>query len=239
MYEGYGDPTVIEAASWRLASELVRRHPERLRLIRGHPKSGSSDMLWLFALDGTPGEIALNRIGAIHVPARFDGRPSEWKPVDWQEQLLADPREFLHRIEAAAGLPAPPKVPPTTPRSLTLRVLAAIAATAFKTPKPIDIEMGFIDTAGYGGGPNAKLQLFTGIDRQLLAARDDDFYGEPGYRFWVVNQAGEPVLCFEHESASAWTRHTESTYDLMSLYDESRRHLLVTALKILRRVDHG
>jgi hypothetical protein len=238
MYEGHGDPSVIEAASWRLASELVRRHPQRLRLIRGHPKGGQSDVLWLTALDGAPGQIALNRIGAIHVPDRFDGRPSDWQSVGWEEQLFADPREFLHRIEAAAGLPAPPKVPAATPRTLSLRVLASIAATAFKTPQPIDIEMGYIDTAGYGGGRNRKLELFPGIDERLLAPRDDDFYGQPGYRFWVVNRAEEPVLCFEHETGSVWTRHTEHTYDLMALYVESRRHLLVTALKLLRRVDH-
>src|SRR5437588_367965 len=36
------DRSVVEAASWRLASELVRRHPTALRLIRGHPGGGQS-----------------------------------------------------------------------------------------------------------------------------------------------------------------------------------------------------
>jgi hypothetical protein len=238
VFDGSGDPTVLEAASWRLASELVRRHPQRLRLIRGHPGGGQGDVLWLTSVDGPPGQILLNRVGTIQVHERFDGREPDWPLTSWEEELAADPHEFLHRLEAAAGLPAPSKVPAATPRTLTFRVLAAIAATAYKTPQPIDIESGWIDTSGYGGGHNRKLELFTAIPDELLAPRPDDLFGQPAYRFWVLSRVSEPVLCFEHESGSAWTRHHQSVFDLMALYEESRRHLLVTALKLLRRVDH-
>lgn len=45
----WNDRSVLEAASWRLASELVRRHPDTTRLIRAHPGGGQSDCLWLVA----------------------------------------------------------------------------------------------------------------------------------------------------------------------------------------------
>ena len=36
--------SVLEAASWRLASELVRRHPDTVRLTGAHPGGGQSDV---------------------------------------------------------------------------------------------------------------------------------------------------------------------------------------------------
>lgn len=56
--------------------------------------------------------------------------------------------------------------------------------------------------------------------------------------FWVVLRDEFPVLAFEHRVGLAWTQHHNVSFSLMSLYEESRRHLLVTALKLFRRVDH-
>lgn len=139
------DQSVVEAASWRLASEMVRRHPTALRLIRGHPGGGQSDCLWLLPLIGNQGDVRLNRVGTIQVLDRFDGRPAdEWGATTWNDYLFAEPRGFLDRLERAAGLPTPTHVPTATPRTLTYRVLAAIAATAFKTVHPIEIQQGYM-----------------------------------------------------------------------------------------------
>jgi hypothetical protein len=237
---GWEDKSVLEAASWRLASELVRRHPTTLRLIRAHPGGGMSDCLWLLPLDGEVGDVRLNREGTIQVLERFDGRESTWEPTTWDEYLRADPRDFLHRLEISAGLPTPSSVPASTPRSLTLRVLAAIASTAVKSVHPIEIQPGMIDTSGYGGGVNrAAFDVFTGIPDELLAARPDDFYGHAGYRFWFVSRDAVPILAFEQREGLVWTSHHETPADLMGLYKESRRHLLTVVLKLLRRVDHA
>jgi T3SS (YopN, CesT) and YbjN peptide-binding chaperone 2 len=72
------DHSVLEAASWRLASELVRRHPSTLRLIRAHPGGGQSDVLWLLPSSGEVGDVRLNRAGSISVLSRFDGREETW-----------------------------------------------------------------------------------------------------------------------------------------------------------------
>jgi hypothetical protein len=158
------DRSVLEAASWRLASELVRRHPNTTRLIRAHPGGGQSDCLWILPTAGARGDVRLNRNGTIQVLERFDGRPANaWQPSGWDEYLRSDPRQFLHRLEVSAGLPVPQQVPPATPTTLTYRVLAAIASTAVKSVHPIDIQPGMIDTSGYGGGHNAALSLFGAI----------------------------------------------------------------------------
>ena len=233
------DRSVLEAASWRLASELVRRHPDTVRLIRAHPGGGQSDVLWILPTAGEEGEIRLNREGTIQVLKRFDGRPADaWEPAEWDDYLRADPREFLHRLEVAAGLPVPQSVPAATNTTLTYRILAAIASTAVKSVHPIDIQSGMIDTSGYGGGPNEALDEFSAIPDELRRPRPDDLLGHPGYRFWVVVRDGVPVLALEQSEGLAWTQHHDVGFSTMGLYEESRRHLLVTALKLLRRVDH-
>ncbi len=232
-------PTVLEAASWRLASELLRRHPTTTRLICGHPGGGLSDCLWILPTASEHGDIRLNRNGTIQVLERFDGRSTgDFRATEWEEYLRTDPREFLHRLEAGAGLPSPTQVPSATPTTLTYRILAAIAATAFMTVHPIEIQPGMIDTAGYGGGPNHLLEAFGSIPHDLLRPRDDDFLAERGYRFWIVLRDGAPVLALEQREGLAWTSHHDVAFSLLSLYEESRRHLLVTAMKLLRRVDH-
>lgn len=116
-------------------------------------------------------------------------------------------------------------------------MLAAVASTAVKSVHSVEIQPGFIDSAGYGGGPNETLARFAAIPDELLRAHPDDFLGEPGYRFWVVVRAGDPVLASEQREGLAWTRH-HAAVSLMAVYQESRRDLLVTALELLRRVGH-
>ncbi len=232
------DRSVLEAASWRLASELARRHPTATRVIRAHPGGGQYDCLCLMPQPGCAGNVQLNRNGTIHVLERFDGLPvDDYDSIRWDEYLRADPREFLHRLEVAAGLPSPAEVPAATPSTLTYRVLAAIASTAVKSVHPIDIQLGFIDSSGYGGGPNPALHEFVAIDSELLRRRPGDMFGEPGYRFWIVSRDDVPVLAFEHHKALAWTTHHEDSFSMFDLYEESRRHLVVTALELLRKVD--
>ena len=233
------DRSVLEAASWRLATELIRRHPDSTRLIRGFPGGGQNDVLWIQARESyEKGDLRLNRDGTIQVVKRFDGRSSDtWQPTSWDEYLRADPHDFLISLEAAAGLPRPGQVPATSPTTLVLRILAAIASTAVKSVNAMDIQSGYIDTAGYGGGPNTALGAFPAIPADLVRPRDDDFCGQPGYRFWIVVREGNPILALEQTEGLAWTRHHDVAFRLMGLYEESRRHLLVTALKLLRRVD--
>ena len=241
QFNDWEDGSVLEAASWRLASELARRHPHTLRLIRAHPGGGLSDCLWfLSAVGDHDGDVRLNRNGTIQVLERFDGRPSAWEPVSWDEYLRSDPREFLDRLEIEAGLPRPSAVPKSTPRTLTLRILAAIAATAVKSVEPIEISPGIIDTSGpLGGGVDrGAFEAFPAIPSEMLEPRGDDLKGHAEYRFWFVRRNDVPVLAFEQSHGLAWTAHHDNAWVLMDLYTESRRHLLVTALKLLRRVDH-
>ena len=237
-FAGWEDGSLLEAASWRLASELALRHPDTTRLIRAHPGGGLSDCLWFLPTTGAKGDFRLNRNGRIQVLERFDGRVPGWPPTEWDAYFRADPRRFLRELEAAAGLPAPSTTPPSTPRTLTLRVLAALAGMGLKSIEPVEIVPGMIDTSGDGGGVNDEaFEAFPAIPREARVPQDDDLFGHGEYRFWFVRRGDEYVLALEQGAALAWTRHHQNTWSLLDVYVESRRHLLVTALKLLRRVD--
>lgn len=227
------DPTIIEAASWRLASEFVRRHPTRTRLIRAFPGGGQYDVLWVLDTKGGAGDIRLNREGTIQVHGRFDGAPDiDWAPTSWDDYLRADPSSFLEQLERAAGLASPTSVPSVTPTSLTYRVFAALTATAAKSVHPITIDLGYIESSGMGGsGPNPLLDGF-GVPPALRQPRADDLFGEAGYRFWIALRDRKPMFVIEQSSATAYFAGTSHAVDLMALYRHSRRDVTFVAASL-------
>ena len=231
------DESGLEALSWRLASELMRRHPVGVRLIRAHPGGGQYDVLWILDSAGGRGDIRLNRNGTIQVHGRFDGGDrTDWKPIEWDEYQAADPLVFVQRLEAAAGLPVPSRARPATPTTLTYRVLAALAAAVDGPDQRIVIEAGYIDTSGYGGGPNEVLAAFA-IPDDLLRACDDDLYAQAGYRFWIVVRDGRPIIAIEQTTGVAWTHGRQDQIDLMNLYRGSHRNIRAVASQLLSRVE--
>lgn len=236
QFEGWDDGSVLEAASWRLASELVRRHPGRVRLIRGHPGGGLSDLLWLLEEgevdDG--GDIRLNRNGTIQILGRFDGNESDWEPTGWDVYLKSDPRVFLKQLEAAAGLSAPKPIPASTPISLTLRVLATMAAMTAKMPNPIEIESGYFDTSGYGGGVNdTAFESFAQIPRGLRETQESDGKFVPEQRFWFAKRGEEFVLALEQSNGFSWSPRRSEPLDLMREYKAAGRDTFALTLRLL------
>ncbi|WBQ04463.1 TY-Chap2 family putative peptide chaperone [Kribbella sp. CA-293567] len=224
-------PTVVEAASWRLASEIARRHPQLIRIAREHPGGGQYDVLALRSIAGL--DIMLNRSGTIQVHSRHDHGVCDWEPTEWIDYLRNEPREFMRRLEVAAGLPSVAMVPASTPATLVYRVIAGIAATSFMTVRPIEIEPGYVDTSGYGGGPASWLDMFP-VSGSLRRPLTDDPFGESGYRFWMCKRPGL-MLAFETSSGSAWAT-TGTPVDLMQTYQSVDRDIDALALTVMR---HG
>lgn len=235
QFVDWEDGSVLTAASWRLASELVRRHPKLLSVFQLHPGGGQYDCLSIQASDETL--IDLNRNGSIHVLKRLDGRPADCEPASWDDYLQAEPRRFLGALEAAAGLPPPKSVPAATPTTLTLRVLAAIAAVHVKAVHPVDIRSGYFDSSG-GSYPEDELfDAFPTLPDDLLRPLPGDSLGVAEYRFWFVTRDGAPILAFETSTGTAWTSHHGEGVDLMATYKAHRRSLNATALDVLVRAD--
>lgn len=70
----FGDGSLVETASGPLASGLMRRHPNGLRSLRGHPGGGGQyELLWMRNIPQLGPDVRLNRTGTIQVHGREDG----------------------------------------------------------------------------------------------------------------------------------------------------------------------
>src|SRR3954451_12127399 len=85
--------TVVEAASWRLASRLSRRRPERVTVHRKFPGGGQYDVLAVSVHHGGT-RVILNRHGTIQVHTEDGTQAADWEPTVWLEYLCADPVSF-------------------------------------------------------------------------------------------------------------------------------------------------
>lgn len=108
---------IIEAASWRLVAEIVRRYPDRFTVIETHPGGGTYDCLTLLDQDKASGlhRIEFNSVGSVVVwPRDSPSGESVWKGC-WSEMVAtSDPRELLDRLSehaADAGDTPPPGGP--------------------------------------------------------------------------------------------------------------------------------
>jgi hypothetical protein len=118
--------------TWRLAVELVRRHPEELWILRTFPMGGRYDCLSIRRLPDVlhSPSIAINRNGT-HVNANwfagFDGSEHEGVLLSWGNGYAAeDPRAWIVELERAAGLGTPAgRLPPSTKSSLVIRWIGA------------------------------------------------------------------------------------------------------------------
>ena len=232
--------SVLEAASWRLASELVRRHPVTTRILHTHPGGGQYDCLTITSPNGDGGSVQLNRNGTIQVDDRFDGRTGElWEPTDWDDYLRADPRELPRpvgdggRAADAVSCPAVQSDDAHLPRA--------------RSPGGDRSEVGASDrdrvrpvrhAPGTAADPTTRSTRSRRSREELRRTRRDDLFDQAGYRFWIVLRDRVPILAFEQEEGMAWTQHHSEGFDLMGLYESSRHNLLVVTLELLRLVDN-
>lgn len=210
----------IEVVSWRLASDLLRRHPGEARLIRGHPGGGQYDLLWLLGVD-SPVDVRLNREGTIQVWGCVSGSSDgDWRPATWADYLADDWLEFVRRLEQAVGWDSPARSRPVTETTLTYRVIAGLVEVMVAAGHRVEVQQGVVDSSGEGGGANPMLDAFD-LPDDLLAARDHDLFEQAGYRFWVVLADGLPVTAFEQSTATMFSHHGNRPTDLMSRYRSS------------------
>lgn len=214
--------SAAEAASWRLGSELTRRHPG-LTLSLGSPGGGQYDVLYVRA--GDLPLLTFNRTGTIQ------GRGIT-EPISWAEYLAEDPTVFTDQLERYVGLPAVPKRPVSTPRVLTYRVLATLASLSFQFTDPPIIRMGYMDTSGYGGGPIDIAQLVPTVDPVALRPRHDDPFTEPGYRFWLVGEGIQAVL--EQDSGRGWCCHKNEPISIPDTYRANGRNIILTTIEVAK-----
>ncbi len=226
---------VLEAVSWRVASELVRRHPRRLRVIETHPGGGQYDCLTLIDRRGwRGGHIDLNRIGTAHVHVRFDdpNRDGHHRYHGfWGAYLSEHPLEVLRMLERHAGLPDVGHLPTSTRTSLSFRFAASCMAPVALGLRRWEWRNGFDDNSGWESGVREDLfAAFPALAERRAVRLDGDPLSSE-YRFWFLLREGEPLLALESVGL-VWGSDRTAAVDLRDAYRRAGRRLapLVNAL---------
>jgi len=204
-----------EIASWRVASELLRRYPEHLALDETHPGGGQYDCLTLTRRGGRePREVIfdLNRNGSAHVrPHRPEGPALTWTGF-WEDLASArDPKEPLDRLAAAADLPLGHKPPVSNPEVLSYRVIVALLTQA---------AFGRINFECRQGATFPPRRDWPGHFPGTPEAQPSDC--------WYLLRDGEPRLRFTTQGV-ATDRHGRH-HDVPDLYAEHGRLFATTAV---------
>lgn len=217
---------MLEAASWRLAAEAVRRYPLSLRVLETRPGGGQYDCLTIVDIDPLSplDHIDLNRQGSIHAFGR-DGTHGTWSGA-WAEALaVSDPRLLGDRLCRLAGLPPIQHMPASTHSSITYRVVAAFLSHAIFGRQQWECRNGFFDGSGYEGAPREEyFAAFPDLRDRFRQPVPEDFPVEPAQRFWFLAVDAQPRLAIEPLAGLAWDLDGRQ-HQLFELYRGSNRRI--------------
>lgn len=218
--DGQVHSPVVEAASWRVLSEICRRMPgARIRHL--HPGGGQYNSLTLWHSEFEY-FVHLNRPGSFHVFARVDSRPNE--SGSWQIWSAFQEQDLPTVVDEACrriGLAAPTKLPTSTPVVLIYRFIAELLATQAFTKERWYCVSAALDSSGFEGSyvlPAAKLFPALRFD---LESRDESQRFQRATEWWIVFRDGEPALALHEDGKAVLLDRAE--FDLPALYKGDRR----------------
>jgi hypothetical protein len=256
-------PRVIEATTWLLVADLMRRHEKAqgLRVIETHPGGGTYDCRTILqpTLHEFGSKVDLNLASGnlhVHVPMGKPRRPKPlpeiagFAPLPYVEAMLrAEHRmQVVQCVEALVGLPSVRKSPATTRQALVYRLMAEIAFRAMFDGPRVRWENGRFDTSGYGPDDPIRPEL-----RQVpaLAARLGDpapigtVADRPGYWAWLW--MSRPDSKTEQRAVAVLTIDAEffvldrnaAPLDVYSEYSANGRSVSALATQLISSVAPG
>jgi hypothetical protein len=173
---------LIEALSWKLVSELHRRHPGKFTVIETHPGGGQYDCLTLWANNQALAD--LNRLGGFH---------SNGCQIPWQELWSAGLTEggiavLLDRMSEACRFVVPTQLPPTSPETLIYRIMAGVAAALAFEKGTWEWRNGQLDSSGCDdqGYRDQWFEAFPGAKEAARADSAEAPFGNSKYGFWFL-----------------------------------------------------
>jgi hypothetical protein len=196
-------PSLIELASWTLASELIRRAPQHLHIAEMHPGGGQYDCLSIFQTDLECNLCTFNRVGSFTAFKWFDnGRDRDFSTqIDvWDRVAKGDStREILDEISNLIRLPKPSPLPAGTATSLTYRMITATLQVKTFATAGWTCLSGFHDSSGFEGS-SIRTELFRCFPSVHLPSDWENSHklgiiGPSG--FWFLCCDDEPMICLE------------------------------------------
>lgn len=166
---------VKEAASWSLASELLRAFPT-WRVVHTHPGGGQYDCLLLVdRVDMPTIRININRRGSIHAQVmKSDGEQHGYSDSDWFATLIGGtpPRDLAQHVCRSVGIQWPASSPATTRWSLTYRAIAQVVADSSMSHHPLTATTWWFDTSG----PEDSFLLMSTPHRELQSVEPSEVW---------------------------------------------------------------
>ena len=216
-----GNKQLIEIASWRIVSELYRRHPDKFKIIETHPGGGQYDCLSLYTDNKHIADF--NRVGRLHVFEPFTRSRNDVRPYKIWDAMLREHnlKKVLDKVSLMIGLKVPKKLPPSNPTTIVYRFIAAFLSHAVFGINEYECRNGFLDSSGESSEVVSDFDKFPEARERLEVVQDDDILREPSYRFWFLKKNNQPLLCIE-TTGFAWNLRNQR-YNLMKLYREKRR----------------
>ena len=227
-----------EALSWSVAAELLRRHPDEMRLIETHP-NGIYDCLSVFSMKGETLFAHLNRGQNTHITV-FHSQ-SEQTPVSWPHvALTTNVREVALSLERQMGLAAPSETPVTTPSTIGVRLVAQLLAGRALDRQPLFALNGCADGI-YAVFTRKNFfeefpKLAASLGQDFLAKDPDIRQEKSSYDYWFIvpGQIGDdletclspehrPIVAIDSVHGILW--NAKGKYDLMQEYEKCGRSL--------------
>ncbi|RYZ87916.1 MAG: hypothetical protein EOP06_11855 [Proteobacteria bacterium] len=211
-----------EALSWKLVSELHRRHPGKFSAIETHPGGGQYDCLSLWQGNQTIAD--LNRVGGFHSGQRSIPWNELWQICISDGGIAA----VLDRMSDACGFTIPVKLAPTSPETLIYRIMAGVAAALAFEKDVWEWRNGQEDTSGEGDQTyrDQWFEAFLGAKEAARADSSGEPFGNSKYGFWFLLKNHQPRVCIS-KTALCWASDG-GAINLAETYRQDRRpHRLV------------
>ena len=216
-----------QSLAWWVGAELVRRHPETLRLIEVHPHHyGPALTLWEERRDAPPGGgLAFLTLGAHFHITPFGGSPNGDLSFNWLEVLLAPNRrhDIVERLETHLGMAPPPSTPSTVATSIGPRMIAA-----FLQRTALERDLWVMSSGAYQDEDDSATNEALLRQQPEVAADLDNHdparhpFGLVASRYWFLSplhngEAGPPIRAIDTTAGIAWVDGVK-----VSLMDEFR-----------------
>ena len=233
------------AGAWRVAAELIRRHPDELYALELHPAMGQYDCVSIFKRIAEEHQyhsaiINMNHKGRGHITGQSwqsgDDMRFNWLDVLFSRNFRDD---IIIPLERAEGLVSPSETPPTTRQSIGARVVGEALLGQALSNAPLVSANGVYDSSGMGGSYvcNFYFKEFGSMINQISGYSDDNLNGHPAYRFWFVcnddrRLHNKPKFGIDAWNGIVWSRTLDGA-DLMELYDKAGRDIRLLTARLL------
>lgn len=205
LFTRYG---VRAAVTWRILTELVRRHQNEcgLRVYETHPGGGQYDCLTLVWYDASRRRRHLCDFNVasqhIHVWEPYERPRLRLGDLWWPDQndyvlpflSACDPKEVVDAVEALLGLPEGRRPQPTTPPILVLRIIASLMERNAFARRALEARCCWHDSSGMGGSfLHDWVAWFPSVQEKVEAhmrAGDYDGACRAAGRLWRVSREG-------------------------------------------------